>query len=235
MAKSSIEINDEFVFRFPRNKVTSEPDIYPIPLSVLNLFVEKYNRIQLRGIDVNNKLSQTFQRYIPDLSVEPYYLFELEFTFSGIEKGGILYRPEFTQQSFLSIDLVDSSFDVDDEFYYLKLKIESELYWDFKSIQFKKIQSHIQSKGSTWQNAKMDIRMNIRNSSLYLDSYLFDDKGSAVSFDSFDKNSIQSLLNETPNIFSIIKNYLPENKNDMEIKFWQIIEDKNFKIIGDKF
>lgn len=227
MAKSILKINDELVFFYYKEII--DRNYEPKKDFVKSYFLSNYNKIQLKNIQLNKKIDQVFPRYIPnDLDIEPHFMIEVELTFSGTDRGGILYRPSLNEESSISIDLVEDNYDEDEEISYLKFNVSSELSWDFKSSDFKKFKTHVEQKGSSWENSKLEIRINVRNNPIYLNCLQYDNNGKTIPNGNEDENDIRYILETIENIPSIIKNYSPEKKWEKNQKVWQQLN--NYKI-----
>ena len=233
MAKASIKIDDEFIFYFGKKTAGSESDSRIIPNYVKNYFIENFQKVQLKDQSVIEKIAPRFPRYIPDLNIEPFYLLEVELTFSGTKLGGILYRPDYDNSSSLSVSLIDENYDEDEEGSYLKFKISGELFWDFKPNHLKNYKVHVEKKESTWEEANLELRINFRNNPVYLKGLEYDDKGNSLPTEPEGENNLRFILKTTPNVFSVIKNYLPEKEWEKELKVWQVINQKNITFEGN--
>ena len=134
MAKTSLKIDNDFIFSFPK-KVLGKEDEY-IPNYIKKHFLDNYKSVQLSD-EIFAKRSYPLPRNT-NPETETLYLFEIEFTFAGKKIGGVRYCPGFTEDSNININLVDENFGEDEETFYLKYNISATIFWDFKSNHFNK-------------------------------------------------------------------------------------------------
>jgi hypothetical protein len=232
MPKVSLKINDDLVFSFPKNTYGSETKL--IPEYVKKHFLSQYKSLQLSDENFAKK-SFPLRNNSEDIESKAQYLFEIEFTFSGNKIGGMSYRPGFDEKSLIEVNLIDESLQEDEETIYLKFNINAELYWDFKSNHYKKYESFVESNNATWETAKIDIRFNFRNNFLHVNGLKYDEKGNYRVLEPESENNLLHVLESTPNIFSLVKNYLPEKEWEKNSKYWQLYSEKKIRFEGNYF
>ena len=227
MAKTSLKIDNDFIFSFPK-KVLGKEDEY-IPNYIKKHFLDNYTNVQLSD-DLFAKRSYPLPRNTnPDS--ETLYLFEIEFTFAGKKIGGVRYCPGFTEDSKINIKLVDENFGEDEETYYLKFNISADILWDFKSTHYNKFKEFVEKNEATWEESKIYIRFNFRNNFLHLNALKYDEKGNLKEAQEANENNIKYILENTPNIFSLVQNFIPENVPAN----CQTIKEKNIEFKGNYF
>ena len=146
MAKATIEINDNFNFRFSKKTVGSSDSIRQIPLFVKQYFEENIStRFQLKNDLFYDKYKASwtprYEKYIPNPEIDPLFLIEIELNYSGAKLGGILYRPDFTKDSKIDIRLLDIMVS-DDQYWYFNFQIDCLLFWDYKLSHLKHHKEH---------------------------------------------------------------------------------------------
>ena len=231
MAKTSLKINNDFIFSFPK-KVLGKEDEY-IPNYIKKHFLDNYKSVQLSD-EIFAKRSYPLPRNT-NPETETLYLFEIEFTFAGKKIGGVRYCPGFTEDSNININLVDENFGEDEETYYLKFNISATIFWDFKSTHFNKYKEFVEKNEASWEDSKINIRLNFRNNFLHLNALKYDEKGNLNEPQEANENNISYILENTPNIFSLIQNYMPEKEWEKNSKIWQTINEKNIELKGNYF
>lgn len=229
MPKASIKMNDDFIFLFSKRTVGNESETRVIPNYVLDHFLKNYKRFQILDESIQKKYSE-YSNYVIDLNSEPFFLLEFELTYSGSALGGILQRLNVTEESEVSVNYIETIFE-DDEFFYLKFNISGQVYWDFKPTHLKKFQTYVENHKGTWDNANIYLRLNFRDNFLYTDSLKYN-HGSSIPEEPESADNIRFILEISPNIFSTIKNYKPQNKWELESKFWQMFDEKDITLVG---
>jgi len=230
MPKASINLNDDFIFLFPRRTVGNESETRLIPKYVLKYFLDNYKRFQISDENIQKKYAE-YSNYIQDLKTEPLFLLEFELSYSGTKIGGILQRLKITEASKVTVNYIETLFD-DDEYYYLKFNISGQVDWDFKPTQLNKIQVYIDSHKGNWETALIDLRLNFRNNFLYTDSLKYDQNGNSIPEQAESADNIRFILDISPNVFSTIKNHQPQNTWELQSKFWQMFNEKNISFGG---
>jgi hypothetical protein len=66
---------------------------------------------------------------------------------------------------------------------------------------------------------------------LYTDSLKYNN-GRSVPEEPESADNIRFILEISPNIFSTIKNFKPQNKWELESKFWQMLNEKDITLVG---
>ena len=66
---------------------------------------------------------------------------------------------------------------------------------------------------------------------MYTDSLKYN-HGSSIPEEPESADNIRFILEISPNIFSTIKNYKPQNKWELESKFWQMFDEKDITLVG---
>lgn len=232
MPKHRIKLNDTFVFSFPKIMPGSVTDQFSIPASVLNHFLENCANCQLKDSFNSNRAAAPSQIPFIDVKAESLYWFEIEFIFSGVKLGGILHKPDFLEGSILRITSTDPNYIEDEENFYLKIRLEGDTVWDFKSNHYKNYLSSVESSGSKWEDAKVDIRLNFRSNPIQkigLNRLIQQNKDDTTNKKLIE---VKEILDKTPNINSVVRNYRPEKPWELKIKNWEYLEGKNINLEG---
>jgi hypothetical protein len=238
MPKASIEINDDFVFRFSKYTVGSEETIREIPEFVKLHFINNVGqRIQLKD---EVFLGQYRNRSRTDINTDTSSLFlaEIELSFSGKKIGGIGYAPVFTSDSKFQVNFIETVGE-DEQDVLLKFNVVSSLFWDFKSSDLNKLTSGLEWKESTWEKAKIELRINFRNNFLAADTFVYDSSGNKLPNQPFevldgklkgipeDESNLGFILEIMPNVFSIVKSVDPETQFELNNPYFQKMSSKN--------
>lgn len=231
MSKATITINDDFIFTFEKKTAGSVDDIRDIPDYVKKYFIENYENLHLKDEGINKKQLQ-WPKYIPDLKTDPLYLLEVEMYFYGNSIGGILYRPDFTEDSTISANFVEIV-EEDDEKYYMRFKIIGELIWDFKANHLNNYKNHVEKNGSSWEDAKIALKLSFIVNHLYKRALDYDENGNSLPSEPENENNLRFVLGITPIIYSNLRNYKPQKEWEKNLKFWELLIDKNVTFGGN--
>jgi hypothetical protein len=223
MAKATIEINDNFNFRFSKKTVGSSDSIRQIPLFVKQYFEENISkRFQLKNDLFYDKYKASwtprygYEKYIPNPEIDPLFLIEIELNYSGAKLGGILYRPDFTKDSKIDIRLLDIMVS-DDQYWYFNFQIDGLLFWDYKLSHLKHHKEHVERHGTPWDEVSKSVRLNFRDNYEVTNSFKYDNKGELPNqpvkiinqkkqgFPE-EKTNLGFILDILPNVFSVIEN-----------------------------
>ena len=113
----------------------------------------------------------------------------------------------------------------------MKFNISADILWDFKSTHYNKYKEFVEKNEATWEESKIYIRFNFRNNFLHLNALKYDEKGNLKEAQEANENNIKYILENTPNIYSLIQNFIPENVSPN----WQTIKEKNIEFKGNYF
>jgi hypothetical protein len=92
--------------------------------------------------------------------------------------------------------------------------------------------SAVENAGSKWENAKLEIRINFRTSHILKTNLNRLIKDSVDDHSANEYRKLKEILDSTPNIPSLIRNYKPEKKWELELKYWQNLKEKELNLEG---
>ena len=118
----------------------------------------------------------TEKKYTANPKMDSLFLVELELSFWGRKLGGILYRPGLTKDSKIDVKLIEVVEDNEEQCVY-NFQLTGSLIWDYKSSHFKKHVEAVERCMSTWDDAKVDVRINFRDNYEVTRLFKFDEKG----------------------------------------------------------
>ena len=196
MAKATIEIDDQFTFTWNKTTVGSEEQKRRIPEFVKEFFEKNIpTRYELAGDNVYDKYVRKYydgdtrvkkwapgvteKKYKANPDVDSFFLIKVGLNFSP-PKGGravtYYYEPEFTKDSKIDVKLIEVVEDNEEQCVY-NFQLTGSLNWDYKSSHFKKhVEAH-SFDGTTWDGAKVDVRINFRDNYEVTRLFKFDEKG----------------------------------------------------------
>jgi len=238
MPKAILNINDDFVFRFSKNTVGSEETIREIPEFVKQHFVNhSASRLQLVN-EVFLEQNQSGAKSIINAETSPLYLAEVSMSFSGKKIGGTKYSPNYTADSKLKINSIEQIGE-DDQDYLLKINVEAILHWDFKSGHLNKLTKSLERYEVTWEESKVEIRINFRKNFLVADTFVYGSDGHKLTNQPFESNNgkligkpeyesnLGFIMEIMPNVFSVINSTNPVSEFEKNNPYYQKIDDKN--------
>ena len=200
MAKATIEIDDQFTFKWNKTTAGYEQQKRRIPEFVKEFFEKNIStRTELKGDNFYDKYVRKYydgdtrvknwapgvteKKYNANPEVDSLFLVEVELSFRPKKggppalSGGFLYRPKFTKDSKIDVKLIDVVEDNEEECIY-NFQVTGFLIWDYKSSHFKKHVEAIEEGGITpWDDARVDIRINFRDNYEVTRFFKFDEKG----------------------------------------------------------
>lgn len=205
-----------------------------IPEFVKNFFEKNISkRAELRGDDFHDKYVKKYydgetrvkdwspgvteKKYIANPEVDSLFLVEVELSFRGEKIGGILYRPEFTKDSKIDVNLIEVVEDNEDECVY-NFQVTGTLIWDYKSTHFKKHVEAVERGMGTWEKVKIELRINFRDNYEVTRFFKFNEKGyqypeqPVVTIDQKivgkpeNETNLCFMLDIMPNVFTLISN-----------------------------
>jgi hypothetical protein len=243
MAKATLKINDDFVFCFSKNTVGFTDSIRKIPEFVSNYFVKNVSTNFLLFDEEfwnadYNEMSRLVAKKLASTSA---YFLEVELSFSGKKIGGITYKPKYTKDSKVKTSFVDFAGETDEDLF-LKFHVEAELFWDYKSSDHKKQVDFLAKSESSWEESKVQIRLNFRNNSILINSIIYDENGrklaqppvatieSKITGFPEDENNLCFILSITPNVFSVVNKLGNDDKPNSEHPHIDLLQNKNIQL-----
>ena len=206
MAKATIEIDDQFTFKWYKTTAGSEQQKRRIPEFVKEFFEKNISsRTQLKDDNFYDKYSKKYydgdtrvKKWAPGVTeihphsntnpeVDSLFLVEVELSFRPKKggppalSGGFLYRPEFTKDSKIDVKLIEVVEDNKEECIY-NFQVTGSLIWDYKSSHFKKHVEAIEKGGIIpWDDHRLNVRINFRDNYEVTRFFKFDEKGRLFS------------------------------------------------------
>jgi hypothetical protein len=243
MAKATLKINDDFVFCFSKNTVGYTDSIRQIPEFVSKYFVENVStNFLLFDEEFWNADYVEMSRLVSkNLASTSAYFLEVELSFSGKKIGGINYKPKYSKESKVKVSFVDFAGETDEDLF-LKFHVEAELFWDYKSSDHKKQVAYIEKSESSWEESKVQIRLNFRNNSILIDSMIYDENGRKLAqapvatIDSKttgfpeDENNLCFILSITPNVFSLVNKLGNDDKPNSVYPHIDLLQNKKIQL-----
>ncbi len=243
MAKATLKINDDFVFCFSKNTVGFTDSIRKIPEFVSNYFVKNVSTNFLLFDEEfwnadYNEMSRLVSKKLVSTSA---YFLEVELSFSGKKIGGIIYKPKYTKDSKVKTSFVDVAGETDEDLF-LKFHVEAELFWEYKSSDYKKQVDFIAKSESSWEESKVQIRLNFRNNSILINSMIYDENGrrlaqppvatieSKITGFPEDENNLCFILSITPNVFSVVNKLGNDDKPNSEHPHIDLLQNKHIQL-----
>ncbi len=247
MAKATLKINDEFVFCFSKNTVGFTDSIRPIPEFVSKYFVENVStNFLLFDEEFWNADYVEMSRLVSkNLASTSAYFLEVELSFSGKKIGGITYKPKYTKDSKVKVSFVDFAGETDEDLF-LKFHVEAELFWDYKSSDHKKQVDFLAKSESSWEESKIEIRLNFRKNSILIDSMIYDENGrklaqapiatidSKITGFPEEENNLCFILSITPNVFSVVNKLGNDDKPNSVYPHIDLIQNKKI-LLASKY
>jgi hypothetical protein len=243
MAKAFLKINDSFVFCFPKNTVGYTDSIQNIPGFVSKYFIENVstNFLLFDESYWNADYIEMSRLISKNLASTSAFFLEVDFSFSGKKLGEISYKPKFLKDSKVRVSFIENAGETEEDLFF-KLHIEAELYWDYKASHFTKQLNHIEKKESTWEDAKVQIRINFRNNFILIDSMIYDENGSKLAqppvetIDSKIKrypekeSNLCYVLSISPNVFTIVNLNKGNDQQNSAHPHMDFIQNKNIQM-----
>lgn len=217
MAKATLTLNDTFTFSFSKNTVGSQDSIREIPNFVFDEFI--------RSLNVGTAL---YNEYYAELGLKrldagfdtatlPKYLLEVTFLFEGVKIGGISYAPKYKSDSTVIVEYIQIEKE-DAENFYISARVEGSLVWDYKTNELAKHRSTVEKCGSTWEEAKVSVRLNFRDNFILTNHFLYDATGKRLPNPPYeilngkkighpeDATNLAFVLAMTPNVLAVLRN-----------------------------
>jgi len=235
MPKASLQIDDQFTFIW--NKITAghEAQKRNIPEFVRHFFEtnvssrsellgdEFLDRYVLKWYDGDVRVSNPrpgagnrSEKYRANPEIDPLFLVEVELSYSGGDRGGVVYTPLYNKDSKLEVKLLEILEDNEKETHY-SFQITGSLFWDYKSNDYQKHVETIESGGyCPWDAAGVDVRINFRDNYEVKKIFIYDEKGyklpqqpietvdDKIVGNPEDKTNLCFILEMTPNVFTMV-------------------------------
>ena len=227
MAKSSISLDDTFIFRFPkRDREITHPSC------LLKHFLVHSHRIEVAHKGITDKYMDWQYHFNP--ATDPLYLLEMELIFTPKDentKGGYSWGfsiPEDNKLTFGNPEVQEE----DEEFKYLSIPIAGEITWDFKPNHFRKINEEME-RHCPWEDVAMTLRLTLRENYLWTKGE-FPGYKSGMDIPEEDQtiDNLPFVLDRMPKFWCVIQHRDPIKDWEVAYKHWTKLEDKNVTFGG---
>jgi len=235
MPKASLQIDDRFTFVWYKITAGHEAQKRNIPEFVRHFFEtnvssrsellgdEFLDRYVLKWYDGDVRVSNPrpgagsrYEKYRANPEIDPLFLVEVELSYSGGDRGGVVYTPLYNKDSKLEVKLLEILEDNEKETHY-SFQITGSLFWDYKSNDYEKHVETIESGGyCPWDDVGVDVRINFRDNYEVKKIFRFDEKGyklpqqpietvdDKIVGNPEDKTNLCFILEMTPNVFTMV-------------------------------
>jgi len=236
MPKSTITINDTFVFHFPKAEWNSEKaEDIEIPRHIFQFFLENCKRQSLFTMDYHEKSFETLQNenYLPNLDSDPFFILNatIIFDFGPDKIGGVSY----TVGPVINSDFIDISnvnvIDEDDSNIYVSMSIKGEWSWDFRTPEWNKIANKITSNNIPVESSRVKLRINFNTNRYILRAFPeFDRKKVDPMHQTLDH--LPFVLSSWPEISCTVHSVPPKTNAQKNVKFWTMLNEKKVSLGG---
>ena len=233
MAKSTIKLNDNFVFKFPKkyeDPTSTEESYYPKCL--LEHLLSSEDRIEIAHKGITSKFSDWKYKFNP--MIDPFYILEISLRFCSKDEnkvGGYSWEfgvPEENKLVFCDMKKLEE----DEDLIYFGVKIQGEITWDFKSNHWDKIKQKMKSI-CPWDDVALNISMNLRANYLW-DKGDFPEykKGENIPETEQTSDNLPFVLDKIPNSFLMVNHREPKKNWELSEKHWMKLSDINITFLG---
>jgi len=233
MAKSTITLNDNFIFKFPKkyqDPTSTEESYYPNIL--FEHILSSEDRIEIAHKGITSKFTDWSYKFNP--LTDPYYILEISLEFcpkdENIVGGGYQWEfgvPEENRLFFSDFKKLEE----DDNFIYLSVNIKGEIAWDFKPNHFDKIKQKMMSF-CPWDEVAVNINMKLRSNFLHSRYFPEYKKGEEIPETEQTSDNLPFILDKIPNSFATIYHREPKRNWELSEKYWMKLSDKNITFGG---
>jgi hypothetical protein len=234
MAKSTITLNDNFIFKFPKkhqNPTYGKESYYPDIL--FKHLLSSEDRIEIAHSGITSKFTDWSYKFNP--LVDPFYILDISLGFCSKDEnviGGYQWEfsvPEGNKLGFSDIKKLEE----DENLIYFSVIIKGEITWDFKPSHFEKIKQKMMSF-SPWGEVVLNINMKLRSNFLHSRYFPEYKKGGEIPEIQQTYDNLPFILDKTPNSFTTIYYREPRINWELSEKYWMKLLDKNI-IFGGKY
>lgn len=232
MAKSTIKLDDNFVFKFPKKKqdlTTTEESYYPKFL--FEHLLSNEDRIEIAHEGITSKFIDWKYKFDP--ITDPFYILEISLSFCSKDEniiGG--YRWEFNVSEKNKLVFSDlKKLEEDENLIYFSVNVKGEITWDFKPNHLDKIKQKMNSF-CPWDEVALDIHMNLRSNFLhprYFPEYKKDEK---IPETEQTPDNLPFILDNIPNSSATVCHRQPKRNWELSEKHWMKLSDKNITFEG---
>ena len=232
MSKSTIKLDDNFVFKFPKKKqdpTTTEESYYPKCL--FEHLLSNEDRIEIAHKGITSKFIDWKYKFNP--ITDPFYILEISLSFCSKDEnelGG--YRCEFSVSEENKLVFSDiKKLEEDENLIYFSVKVKGEITWDFKPNHLDKIKQKMKSF-CPWDEVALDINMNLRSNFLHPRYFPEYKKGEEIPETEQTSDNLPFVLDKIPNSFATIYHREPKRNWELTEKHWMKLSDKNITFEG---
>ena len=232
MAKSTIKLEDNFVFKFPKKKQdpTSTEESY-YPKCLFEHLLSNEDRIEIAHKGITSKFIDW--KYKFNSITDPFYILEISLSFCSKDEnelGG--YRWEFSVSEENKLVFSDiKKLEEDENLIYFSVKIKGEITWDFKPNHLDKIKQKMKSF-CPWDEVALEINMNLRSNFLHSRYFPEYKKGEEIPETEQTSDNLPFVLDKIPNSFATIYHREPKRNWELTEKHWMKLSDKNITFEG---
>lgn len=240
MAKSSIILNDTFIFRFPKkewNPRTIETSFYPKCL--FEHLLSNEDRIEIAHKGITSKFTDWRYKFNP--ITDPFYILEISLSFCSIDEnnvGGYKWGLSVSEENKLVFSDI-KKLEEDDNLIYFSVKIQGEITWDFTPNQWYKIKQYMKRFSKcTWDEVALDISMELRSNFLqphYFPEYTqskLKSPNREIPKSGQTSDNLPFILDNIPNSFLEVYHRDPKKNWELTEKHWTKLSDKNITFGG---
>jgi hypothetical protein len=239
MAKSTIKLDDNFVFKFPKKKrdsTTTEESYYPKFL--FEHLLSNEDRIEIAHKGITSKFTDWRYKFNP--ITDPFYILEISLSFCSKDEnnvGGYSWGLSVSEENKLVFSDMEK-LEEDDNLIYFSVKIQGEITWNFTPNQWDKIKQNMERFSKcTWDEVALDIYMELRSNFLhpryfpeYTQSTLT--PNSEIPESEQTSDNLPFVLDKIPKSFLRVYNRDPKKNWEFSEKHWMKLSDKNITFGG---
>ena len=232
MAKSTIKLEDNFVFKFPKKKQdpTSTEESY-YPKCLFEHLLSNEDRIEIAHKGITSKFIDWKYKFNP--IKDPFYILEISLSFCSKDENELgRYRWEFSvseENKLVFSDII--KLEEDENLIYFSVKIKGEITWDFKPNHLDKIKQKMKSF-CPWDEVALEINMNLRSNFLHPRYFPEYKKGEEIPETEQTSDNLPFVLDKIPNSFATIYHREPKRNWELSEKHWMKLSDKNITFEG---
>jgi hypothetical protein len=232
MAKSTIKLDDNFVFKFPKKKqdpTNTEESYYPKCL--FEHLLSNEDRIEIAHKGITSKFIDWKYKFNP--ITDPFYILDISLSFCSKDEnelGGYLWDFSVSEENKLVFSDI-KKLEEDENLIYFSVKVKGEITWDFKPNHLDKIKQKMKSF-CPWDEVALDINMNLRSNFLHPRYFSEYKKGEEITETEQTSDNLPFVLDKIPNSFATIYHREPKRNWELSKKHWMKLSDKNITFEG---
>ena len=232
MAKSTISLDDSFVFKFPKkHQDPSSAEEYDYPDALFEHLLSSEDRIEIAHKGITSKFTDWSYKFNP--LTDPYYILDISLRFCSKDEnivGGYEWEFSVSEENKLVFSDIKKQ-EEDEDFIYFSVKVKGEVNWDFKPNHFDKIKQKMISF-CPWEEVALNINMNLRSNFLHPRYFPEYKKGEEIPETEQTSENLPFVLDKIPNSFATIYHREPKRDWELSEKHWMKLSDKNITFQG---